>query len=296
MSRRWRIRAALGLLIAVHLAAFGAGWLAPYPYAEQHREHPYAAPAAHFLLGTDGYGRDVFSRLLFGARISFVIGLGAATLSLTLGLAVGVTAGYFGGWPDRILMRSGELFLSLPWLYLLLAVRGLLPLGAGTGTMVLLLTATIGAVGWVRPARLIRGVVLSGKERGYVEAARGFGASDWYLIRRHLLPLTAGVVATQATVLIPQDILAEITLSFLGLGIGEPVPSWGNMLAEARQYPNLVAHPWLLSPALALVPVLLAYLVLTDNWVTYGGYRAALRVAKHADMNPLLDVSQSGSS
>src|SRR5665811_1959330 len=123
-----------------------------------------------------------------------------------------------------------------------------------------LIVAIIGGVGWVRPARLIRGVVLSAKERGYVQAARGFGASDGYLIRRHILPLTLGVVLTQATILIPQYILAEVTLSFLGLGVGEPVPSWGNMLAEARQYYSLVSHGWMLAPGLATVPVLLGYL------------------------------------
>jgi len=113
-------------------------------------------------------------------------------------------------------------------------------------------------------ARLIRGVALSGRERAFVQAARGFGAGPGYLIRRHVLPLTAGVLVTQATILIPQYILAEVTLSFLGLGVGEPAPSWGNMLSEARQYHALVSHPWLLAPGLALIPVLLAFLVLAD--------------------------------
>jgi peptide/nickel transport system permease protein len=128
----------------------------------------------------------------------------------------------------------------------------------------LLLIAIIGGVGWVRPARLIRAVALSGRERGFVQAARGFGASHLYVIRRHVLPFTAGVALAQATVLIPQYVLAEVTLSFLGLGIGEPTPSWGNMLAEARQYHSLVSHPWLLAPGLAMIPVLLGYFLLAD--------------------------------
>ena len=127
-----------------------------------------------------------------------------------------------------------------------------------------LLVAIIGTVGWVRPARIVRGVVLSARERGFVMAARGFGASGPYLIRRHILPLTGSVLVTQATVLIPQYILAEVTLSFLGLGVGEPVPSWGNMLAEARQYHALVGHAWMLAPGLATVPLLLGYLLLAD--------------------------------
>jgi len=161
-------------------------------------------------------------------------------------------------------MRTGELTLALPWLYLLLALRSFLPLHISTTQTFLLLIAVIGAAGWVRPARLVRAVVLSGKERDFVQAARGFGASHLYLLRRHILPQTWGVVLTQATVLIPQFILAEVSLSFLGLGVGEPVPSWGNMLAEGMQYHAIVSHPWLLLPGLATIPVLLCYLMLTD--------------------------------
>jgi len=223
-----------------------------------------AEPGEIFLWGSDGYGRDVFSRVLYGGQVSLLTGLAAAFLSLALGLLLGTAAGFWGGFADQILMRTGELFLALPWLYLLLAARALLPLHIETAQAFLLLVAIIGTVGWVRPARLIRGIVLSGKERGFVLAARGFGASSAYLIRRHILPLTFGVVLTQATVLIPQYILAEVTLSFLGLGVAEPVPSWGNMLAEARQYHSLVAHAWMLAPGLATVPVLIGYLRVAD--------------------------------
>ena len=294
-----------------------AGWLAPYDYAEQHRDYPFAPPThVHFtdaagrfhlrpsstesrrigwrrvsrrprthypvpilcprpavwgraagclfLWGTDGFGRDVFSRVLYGGRISLLTGLVAAFLSLSLGLLLGTLAGFYGGWVDRLLMRGGELFLALPWLYLLLGVRAFLPLHISPAQAFFLLVAIIGTVGWVRPARMIRGVVLSARERGFVVAARGFGAPGGYLIRRHIFPLTWSVVLTQATVLIPQYILAEVTLSFLGLGVGEPVPSWGNMLAEARQYHTLVSHTWMLAPGLATVPLLLGYLTLAD--------------------------------
>jgi peptide/nickel transport system permease protein len=228
------------------------------------------APGGVFLLGTDAYGRDVFSRLLYGGRVSLFTGLLAAFLSLALGLALGTAAGFYGGWLDRLLMRGGELMMALPWLYLLLAVRAFLPLHITTVQAFFLLVVIIGGVGWVRPARLIRGVVLSARERGFVLAARGFGASNAYLIRRHILPLTLGVVLTQATVLIPQYILAEVALSFLGLGVGEPVPSWGNMLAEAQQYHALVEHWWMLAPGLAIIPVLLGYLLLADTLLEKG--------------------------
>jgi len=265
MTRRRRIAIALALLAVVHVAALLAGFLAPYPYAEQHRDRPYAPPGNGFLLGTDAYGRDVLSRVLYGARISLFAGLAATLVSLVLGLAAGIAAGYFGGWCDRLLMRGGELMMALPWLYLLLAVRALLPLDISPGAAFLLLAGIIGAAGWVRPARLVRGVVLSARERAFVQAARGFGAGHGYLIRRHLLPLTTSVVVTQATVLAPQYILAEVALSFLGLGVAEPVPSWGNMLAELRHFGALTSHAWMLAPALVLVPVLLMYLVISDT-------------------------------
>jgi peptide/nickel transport system permease protein len=222
-------------------------------------------PGVYFVLGTDGYGRDVLSRLLYGGRISLFTGLLAATLSLTIGWILGTLAGFFGGLADQILMRISEFFMALPWLYLLLAVRAFLPLHLDPVGAFVLLIAIIGGVGWVRPARLIRGVVLSGKERSFVLAARGFGGGAVYLIRRHILPFTIGVTLTQATILIPQYILAEVGLSFLGLGVGEPAPSWGNMLAEARQYHALVLHPWLLAPGAAAIPVLFAYLLLADT-------------------------------
>lgn len=221
-------------------------------------------PAVIFLLGSDGYGRDLLSRTLYGGQVSLLAGLVAASLSLGIGLLLGTVAGFYGKWLDQALMRGAELVIALPWLYLLLAVRAFLPLHITPVQAFLLLIAIIGGVGWVRPARLVRGVVLSVRERGYVLAARGFGASDIYLMRRHILPPTLGVILTQATVLIPQYILAEVTLSFLGLGVGEPVPSWGNMLAEAQRYHVLASYWWMLTPGFATVAVFFGYLALAD--------------------------------
>jgi len=216
-------------------------------------------PAPVFLLGTDDYGRDQLSRLLYGGQISLFAGLLATTLSLGLGLLLGSVAGYFGSWADDTIMRLAEVFMALPWIYLLFAVRAFLPLHVGPRQSFFLLIAVIGLTGWARPSRLIRGVILSAKERDFVRAARGFGASNAYILRRHLLPETASVLLTQAAILIPQCILAEVTLSFLGLGVAEPVPSWGNMLAHAQQYHVLMSYWWMLLPGLAPVPVFLAY-------------------------------------
>src|SRR5207245_1297238 len=162
------------------------------------------------------------------------------------------------------LMGSAELFLSLPWFYFLIAVRAFLPLRLSPVETFLLLICVIGLIGWARPARLVRGVVLSARERDYVRAAKGFGATDTYLLRRHVLPQTFGVLLTQGAILVPQYILAEVTLSFLGLGVGEPVPSWGNMLASLQQYYVLASYWWMFLPGFALVPFFLGYSALAN--------------------------------
>ncbi len=217
------------------------------------------------LLGTDGYGRDQFSRLLYGGQISLLAGILGAGCTLFFGLCVGAAAGYFGGWKDDALMRVAELFLALPWLYLLLALRAFLPLSVGPLPAFFLIVGVIGAVGWARPARLVRGVVLSAKERDFVRAARGFGAGDGYLLLRHILPETSSVLLTQAAILVPQYVLAEMTLSFLGLGVPEPAPSWGNLLSNLQQYSVLVSYWWMYLPALAMVPFFLGYLGLASS-------------------------------
>jgi len=221
-------------------------------------------PAHIFLFGADGFGRDEFSRLLYGGQISLAAGVLATLLSLTAGTIIGTISGYYGEWVDESLMGSAELFLSVPWLYFLIAVRAFLPLHVSPAGTFLLLICVIGLIGWSRPARLVRGVVLSARARNYVSAARGFGASDFYLLRRHVFPETFGVLLTQAALLVPQYVAAEATLSFFGLGVSEPVPSWGNMLSTLQQYNVLVSYGWLLAPAGALVVTSVIYWWLAD--------------------------------
>ena len=228
--------------------------------AERWTRHLFGVsePARLFLLGSDGYGRDQLSRLLFGGRISLFAGLLAAAISLVLGTALGALAGYYGRRTDDAIMRLTELSMALPWLYLLFALRAFLPLQLDPVKAFVAIALVIGAVGWSRPARLVRGVVLSARERGYVLAARGFGASDAYLLRKHILPQAASVVLTQAALLVPQFILGEVTLSFLGVGLGESVPSWGTMLGSI-QYHVFTSYWWMALPAFALLPVFMCY-------------------------------------
>jgi peptide/nickel transport system permease protein len=252
-----------GRAVPVRLLVAGA----PYSVAGlRGRRHLFGVeePARIFLLGTDGLGRDQLSRLLHGAQISLAAGLLAAALSLGLGWLAGTVAGFYGRWIDAVVMRGAELFLALPWLYLLFAVRAVLPLHMSAGRAFLMVVLVVGLVDWARPARLVRGLVLSARERNYVLAARGFGASDLYVIRRHIAPQTLRLVLTQAAILVPQYILAEVTLSFLGLGVSEPVPSWGNMLAALQHYHVMVSYWWMWAPGLLLVPIFLAYFALAE--------------------------------
>ncbi len=320
-------RCAGACLLAAHLAAAAAGFIAPYDYARQHRDFPYAPPtglhlvdpqgefhlipfvygrrpAANgrgyvevrseryplrffatgddyrllglfrtsrhlvsvespgrlFLMGTDGLGRDLFSRLVHGGRVSLFAGLFGASIALALGCAVGVLSGFYGGRLDRLLMRTTEVFMALPWLYLLIAARALQPLDTPPHRAFLTVVLILGCFGWPRPARLIRGVALTARGREYVQAARGFGASSLYLLGRHVLPQTASVAWTQGALLVPQFILAEVGLSFLGVGISQPLPSWGNMLGELQRFHVLASGWWwMLYPGVALVLVILAY-------------------------------------
>ncbi|HST10924.1 MAG TPA: ABC transporter permease [Terriglobales bacterium] len=221
-------------------------------------------PGKIALLGTDEFGRDEFSRVLYGGQISVAAGILATLMALAAGAIFGIVAGYYGWIVDETLMGATELFLCLPWLYFLLGVRAFLPLHVSPARTFLLLTGVIGLIGWARPARLVRGIVLSARTRNYVLAAKGFGASDFYLMRRHILPEVMGVLLTQAALLVPRYIAAEVTLSFFGLGVNEPTASWGNMLSVLQRYSVLVSYGWLLAPAVALVITSVIYGLLAD--------------------------------
>lgn len=221
-------------------------------------------PGIIFLVGADNFGRDQLSRLLHGGQLSLAAALLATALALLLGLSLGTISGFAGGIIDNTMMRAAELALAVPWLYLLLAVRAMLPLHVEARQTFLLISVLIGLIGWARPGRVIRGVVLSAKQRSFVLAARGFGASNAYVIRRHILPQLLPLLLTQAVLLVPQFVIAEVVLSFLGLGIGEPAPSWGSMLTSFQHYGVLSRCWWLAAPALMLVCISSTYLAVAN--------------------------------
>lgn len=222
-------------------------------------------PGHVFVLGTDRYGRDRWSRLLIGGRLSLAAGLLAAALSVGIGWVFGGMAGVLGGWVDGVLMRAVELFLAMPWLYLLLAARVALPLNIAPTRAFFLVVVLIGVAGWARPARLVRSAVLGVRASGFVEAARSAGASRARILARHVLPHTMPVVATQIAILVPQFTMAEMTLSFFGLGVAEPAPSWGGLLAEqSRDY--LLQPSWITAaPIVAVATVFVLYQGVADE-------------------------------
>ncbi len=252
-------RLSLAILAVLHAAALFAAWIAPYSPAEQHRDFALTPPSRQFLLGTDSLGRDQFSRLLYGARISLFSGISAALAAAALGTLLGLLAGYRGGWIDWIVMGTSELFIGLPWTYALLGVRAALPLDASPSMVLAGLLGVLAIVGWARPARLVRGIALSVRERHYVLAARGFGAGHSYILTRHLLPEVRPAVAEFICLAAPQFVLAEVTLSFLGLGLQEPAASWGTMLAAFCRLDVMTTAPWMAAPVAALTVTAACY-------------------------------------
>jgi len=224
------------------------------------------APERVNLLGTDPAGRDELSRLLFGARVSLTVGLVGIAISFALGLLIGGAAGYFGGWTDTLLMRSSEVLLCIPGLYLIMALRSVFPAELSGTQVYLSIVAILALIGWAALARVIRGMVLTIRRADYVTAAEALGMSRLRVIVRHILPNTFSFVIVAATLAVPGYILGEVVLSFLGVGIQEPDASWGNMLQQARSLTVLTDFPWLLyAPAMAIFVTVLAFNFLGDG-------------------------------
>lgn len=222
-------------------------------------------PARLYLLGTDQFGRDLFSRLLYGSRVSLMIGILVVLISFPIGLLLGGVAGYYGGPIDNIIMRMVEVLAAFPAFYLLLTLAAVLPATLSSAARLFMIAAVFSLIGWGGLARVVRGIVLSIREMEFVLAARAAGQRDLRIIARHVLPGTASYVIVAATLTIPGVILGESGLSFLGLGVQEPSTSWGLLLAQAQSIDVLTQFPWLLAPGAAIVLAILAFNFLGDG-------------------------------
>jgi peptide/nickel transport system permease protein len=217
------------------------------------------------ILGTDEPGRDEFSRLLFGGRISLSIGIVGVAISFPLGMLIGGISGYFGGITDAILMRAAEVLMTIPSIYLIVALAKVLPDTLSSSDRFTLIVLITSFVAWAGLARVIRGEVLSIKQREFVQAAKAMGAQPLYIIVRHILPQTATYMIISATLAIPSFISAESVLSLIGLGIQQPDPSWGNLLTLASNASILVSQPWLIwPPTVLLILTVLSFNLLGD--------------------------------
>jgi oligopeptide transport system permease protein len=252
---------ALAVIAAIALVALFAPMLSPWSYDSldwQHLAQPPGATAAHWF-GTDRLGRDLFVRTLLGIRLSLLISLAASTLSVGIGLAWGALAGFAGGRTDEWMMRFVDVLYSLPYLFIVIILSTLV----GRGSIGVLLLA-IGAIGWLTTARIVHGQTLALKERGFVEAARATGLTRPAILLRHIVPNLAGTVVVYATLTVPQMILFESFLSFLGLGVQEPHASLGNLINAGAQ--EMESAPWmLLTPAIFLVLLLVCLNTLGDG-------------------------------
>ncbi len=249
------------IILALYLVAFLCPFLAPYDPAEQGdrvRER-LLPPSAEHLLGTDRFARDVFSRIVYGSRISLLVGLLAMGLAVTLGTIVGAVAGFYGGWVDSVIMRFVDMMLSFPTLILIITVIAL-----WRSQSIWIIITVIGLMSWMGVARLVRGQFMALKEREFFQAARALGAGTGRLIFRHLLPNSLTPIIVSATLRVGNTILLEASLSYLGLGVQPPTPSWGNIVYDTKG--NLFTEWWMpLAAGMAIVVTVVGYNLLGDG-------------------------------
>lgn len=244
-SARNQRRVAALLLCALGVAAITGPWLAPYSLDSINLEFRRQAPSLTHLFGTDDLGRDVFARVLFGARVSLAIGILAAALSVSIGTCVGLLSGFLGRWTDAVLMRVTDAALSVPRLPLLMIAAVILK------PSIPLLIVLVATVGWMETARVVRAETISLSTRPFIESAKAVGQTSLAILVRHLLPNVAPTAAVAATLAVGRSILLESALSFFGVGVQPPAASWGNMLYQAQS--TMTSEPWLaLFPGLAI--------------------------------------------
>ncbi len=259
-------RAAGTCLALVFAVSLFASLLAPHPYATQFREAPGATPSLRFPLGTDDLGRDQLSRLLYGSQVSLLLAPAAAFIATLLAALVGGIGGYVGGWWQRAALGAADLFLSMPWLFLLLTVRAMLPLNVAPLVSVAITFLLLGTLGWAASARVVCAGARYLRNADFILQARACGCGNTRLLLLHVLPNLKSVLIAQFGIAIPVFILSEANLSFLGLGVAEPLPSWGNLLTQLEKGPAIWESPWRLAPVLLLLTVVSCFhLVLSER-------------------------------
>lgn len=252
-------RIARALLVLLFATALAGPLLSGRSYHEQYRDDAGQAPSARFPLGTDELGRDRFARLLWGSAISLALAPAAALLSTLAGAFAGALAGWKGGWTERSVNLGADLVLSLPWLFLLLAVRALLPLDTSPGVSLGVTFLLLAGLGWAAPSRVFRACTSAVRQADFMIQARALGLGSFRLIWRHLLPSLLPAARAQFVVAVPLFVLSEANLSLLGLGVAEPLPSLGGLLAELQDYTSIPSRPWVLAPAVVLALVSLCF-------------------------------------
>jgi len=253
------------VVLGVCAASLAAPWLAPAGYAKQFREDPGSPPSRQHLLGTDEIGRDRFSRVLYGTRVSLLLAPGAALISTVLAALVGGLAGYLGGIWLRLATGLTDLFLSLPWLFLLITVRAVLPLNVSPIVSVLITFLILGLLGWAASARVLCTSAQSLRGADFVVQARASGLHGSRLFFVHVLPNLKPVLYAQFWISIPVFILSEANLGVLGLGVAEPLPSWGSLLRELEGLVSFREEPWRLVPLLLLIVVMTSFQMLLSK-------------------------------
>ena len=246
-------------LACVLVFSIGAQWLAPQGMETQNREEILAAPSAHHFLGTDDLGRDVFSRMLYGSRISLFVAPASALIATIMALLIGSAAGLLGGPCEMLIHRVIDLFLSVPWIFLLLIVRAMLPLNLSPYTSVFTTILVLGAFGWAASARVVSESVAAISASDYFRQSVAQGVNARRRLTRQIIPNLRPILLAQFWIGIPVFIVGEANLGFLGLGVGEPVPSWGNLLRQLENFDRIQTHPWLLFPLLLVVLVLASF-------------------------------------
>jgi peptide/nickel transport system permease protein len=253
---------AVAILVTVFVAALLAGLLAPAPYAKQFRVAPNARPSWQHPLGTDELDRDSLSRLLYGTRVSMLLAPAAALLTTLIAAVLGGVAGYLGGWWERIALGMADLSLSLPWLFLLITVRALLPLNVSPIVSVAITFALLGLLGWAASGRVVCAGAKALRDSEFVLEARALGCSRWRLLFLHVLPNLKPVLFAQFWVSIPLFVLTEANLGILGLGVAEPLPSWGSLLRGLEDWTAVHANPARLVPLVLLVIVVSCFQII----------------------------------